>query len=312
MSETPPRASAITREALIAEEAVVAVRAWAAAHGAPPTRSEWAAARQEPDTPLVVSTFGSWAVAVTAAGLRSWTRESVVDAIRHFTRLYGDPPRMRDFSPYHARWHREEWRAARFEAIPGRWPNSRMVTQRFGTWRAALEAAGEEIRPTELKRRWTEASIVEAIQRFTAERGASPRERDFAGADMPCADVVRASFGSLPVALAAAGVAPTMGNKQWTEARIVAAIRAWTSELGKPPSKKQWASAEAASLPRTLIGVGVQRAPLPSGVWEQPGLWVGPPVRAGSRPAGPWPNTETVKAAFGSWGAALEAAGVAR
>ncbi len=71
----------------------------------------------------------------------------------------------------------------------------------------------------------------------------------------------------------------------WTQDRIIAAIREWAAMDGSPPTATDWNSA----LARTRRDTG-----------EHP-LWSDYP--------GKWPTTWTAAAAFGSWNAAIAAAG---
>jgi hypothetical protein len=79
--------------------------------------------------------------------MTKWTEEKVIAAIHDWNRTYGEPPAGPDWNPHSARnnLHDEE-RAARFEAGDGRWPWFTIVIARFGTWNAAIEAAGFEPR----------------------------------------------------------------------------------------------------------------------------------------------------------------------
>lgn len=72
-----------------------------------------------------------------------WTRETVIAAIRDWNDLYGEPPAVADWRPYHTehvlgdRARAERWRNAN-----GRWPSSNSVRAVFGSWAAGLTAAG--------------------------------------------------------------------------------------------------------------------------------------------------------------------------
>jgi hypothetical protein len=79
--------------------------------------------------------------AVRAAGRRpTYTREQILDAIRRWTELHDAPPTRADWEPSRARRMGHEWRVVRFEE--GEWPTTRMVCRWFGTFNAAVEAAG--------------------------------------------------------------------------------------------------------------------------------------------------------------------------
>jgi hypothetical protein len=110
----------------------------------------------------------------------------VLDAIRAWARERGRPPTQAD------------WTA------PGdpRWPSYVTVTTHFGTWRAALEAAG--LRPN--RRLWSHEEIVEALRRWTREHGRPPRQRDlvYGASGLPAPHTIRRRFGSYRAALDAA------------------------------------------------------------------------------------------------------------
>jgi DNA-binding CsgD family transcriptional regulator len=71
---------------------------------------------------------------------RRWRDDQVLDAVRAWTRLTGAPPTLYDWSPAHA--HAGHRGAARYLAERGRWLNASSVSRRFGSLRAAVEAAG--------------------------------------------------------------------------------------------------------------------------------------------------------------------------
>lgn len=79
------------------------------------------------------------------AKITVWTREIIVGRIQEWALLYGEPPAMPDWNPIKAREMRDEWRAQRFEA-DDRWPWFMTVVKRFGSWNAAVAAAGFEPR----------------------------------------------------------------------------------------------------------------------------------------------------------------------
>jgi len=113
-------------------------------------------------------------------------RDEVLDAIRTWARERGRPPTQAD------------WTA------PGdpRWPSYVTVTTHFGTWRAALEAAG--LRPN--RRLWSHEEIVDALRRWTREHGRPPRQRDlvYGASGLPAPHTIRRRFGSYRAALDAA------------------------------------------------------------------------------------------------------------
>lgn len=72
-----------------------------------------------------------------------WGKAGVVAAIHRFAERYGRPPTSTDFSPSCARHLGHEWRSARFHS-DGDYPYSHTVVYTFGTWNAAIIAAGFE------------------------------------------------------------------------------------------------------------------------------------------------------------------------
>lgn len=77
-----------------------------------------------------------------AAAQTKWTRELIVTRIREWAGIYGEPPAIPDWNPYSAREINDEQRALRFEAAQHYWPWFTSVVLRFGSWNAAIEAAG--------------------------------------------------------------------------------------------------------------------------------------------------------------------------
>jgi Homing endonuclease associated repeat len=72
----------------------------------------------------------------------------------------GAPPRVTDWTGDNEKWDRE---------YP-RWPSRLAVTERFGGWPAALEAAGF----APYVRRWSDQEIVAALRALAGELGRAP------------------------------------------------------------------------------------------------------------------------------------------
>lgn len=77
-----------------------------------------------------------------------WTRDGILAAIRAWADEYGEPPAQTDWNPHHARriLH-DDARARRFEDANGRWPTFKTPIREFGSWNAAIVAAGFAPRP---------------------------------------------------------------------------------------------------------------------------------------------------------------------
>lgn len=69
-----------------------------------------------------------------------------MDAIQEWAELYGEPPAIPDWNAWQARHELgDEARAVRHEGSG--WPSHTTVYYHFGSWGAALEAAGFDARP---------------------------------------------------------------------------------------------------------------------------------------------------------------------
>jgi hypothetical protein len=68
------------------------------------------------------------------------TKQEIIEAIRGWQELYGEPPSMADWDPYRARQINQEWRIARF--CEGDWPSTKSVLNHFGRLSTAVIAAG--------------------------------------------------------------------------------------------------------------------------------------------------------------------------
>jgi transcriptional regulator with XRE-family HTH domain len=140
---------------------------------------------------------------------RSWSEQRVLEAIRDWSELTGSPPPLADWSPAHA--PREHEGAARYRSAPGRWPSASTVAARFGSLRAAIEAAGlPPAREQEKGRtsRWNLSAIADAMRVHARRTGQPPRRSDWEHADHdhPAASTVYRAAGSWRRALEAAGL----------------------------------------------------------------------------------------------------------
>jgi len=140
---------------------------------------------------------------------RSWSERRVLEAIRDWAELTGSPPALADWSPAHAVPEHEG--AARYRSAPGRWPSASTVAARFGSLRAAIEAAG--LRPARERAngrtsRWNLSAIADAMRVHARRTGQPPRRSDWehAGDDHPAASTVYRAAGSWRRALEAAGL----------------------------------------------------------------------------------------------------------
>ncbi len=126
--QTPRRQAAWSNEEILA-----VLQDWATQHGRPPNSCEWIAGSPDrPSSICVRRRFGSWEHALKRAGLkpntrrqgRYWTNAEILNALKTWTRRHGRPPKATDWTRAH-RGH----------------PCTRSVTQRYGSFKAALAAA---------------------------------------------------------------------------------------------------------------------------------------------------------------------------
>lgn len=75
-------------------------------------------------------------------------RERVIEAIQDWSEEHGGiPPAATDWNPPHAITLGHPEKAEKFHEANGRWPYTSSVVPLFGTWNAAIRAAGFEPRP---------------------------------------------------------------------------------------------------------------------------------------------------------------------
>jgi hypothetical protein len=90
------------------------------------------------------------------------------------------------------------------------YPNTSTVLSHFGSWRRAYRRAGlkPENAGTPRKRQWDDLDVIRALTDWTSAHGQPPTWADWLNGtpDHPCATTVRAHFGSMQAALAAAGL----------------------------------------------------------------------------------------------------------
>lgn len=103
-------------------------------------------------------------LSATSSGERqvTWTRESIIAAIKRWVSLYGEPPRAADWNPSSAKWSAQTWRIERYRAgdpETGKpWPSLNAAKAPFGgSLNEAIKAAGfSPARPGPPKRKAVE------------------------------------------------------------------------------------------------------------------------------------------------------------
>jgi len=278
----------------------------------------------------------------------AWTAEEIIAALRDWAAEHGAPPAAIDWMP-------SENLSRRWASEYPRWPSNAQVHAAFGSWNSGLEAAGLEVH----RRTWDRESILAAFQAFAERHRRSPRLADLKDDDgLPSRITVERHFGSLEALRDELGLEaerpeprpkakrPTPrpkakrraarkwlppAHQRWDRDRIVAAIRAFADEHGRPPTSKDWkrvgedhpawgsvvrhfgsfgAALSAAgfaprrfSWDREQIVAALNAHLREHGVLPTAGEW------AERDPTGARPALHNVHHQFGSWDKALEAAG---
>jgi hypothetical protein len=195
----------------------------------------------------------------------------IIERIREWTLLYGEPPTIRDWDPSRARRTGQVWRAERFEA--GAWPSVGMVKRQFGRFNAAVQAAGlaPQQGPRRVKRHLTgPEQVIAAIVEWTKRYGEPPTQADwdtvrarrsgqvwrivrYGSGDWPSLNTVLYHFGSLGEAIQAAGLQPRQAGEpraamtEWRarNLRALAEIDAGRVPHGSGPALAQQVQAVA-------------------------------------------------------------------
>lgn len=208
------------------EDTQAALRRFAQERGRSPTQEDLT---QPPaDMPAVhhlTYKWGSFNRALEAAGLvpgrRFWSRDAILDAIRAFAERHGRAPLSTD------------WMHSTAEH-----PWYGTITEQFGSWPAALEAAG--FVPSKIA--WTRESMLEAIRRFADEHGRAPKSTEWKrrdpGGRWPGSSQILARFGSWSSAMEAAGLRAE--RTRWSPEKILAAMQRYADEHGRLPSHEDW------------------------------------------------------------------------
>ena len=203
------------------QEVIDALRADAGQLGRAPLRSEW---QQRPaGTPgfgAVISHFGTWNRGLRAAGVRvpyergRWTRERVIRELQRDAQKRGRTPSSGDWS-----------KATRTHPVAG------TVDALFGTWNAALRAAG--LPPNREPGKWTPTKVLDALRQLEQELGRQPISTDVRTppAGYPSRDVIKRTLGSWRTACQELGWSAPR-RVHCDEQQMITALRAAAVELG--------------------------------------------------------------------------------
>ncbi|MFA0750653.1 MAG: hypothetical protein SLRJCFUN_001056 [Candidatus Fervidibacter sp.] len=117
---------------------------------------------RQPLLMAAIKLFGSWAEAVRAAGI------DYEDYLQRQRQKRAEADKQQIIEEI-----RRLYREGRIEELSGAWRYHltlfRKARHRFGSWRAAIEAAGLNYEEVVSRRKWTKESILREIQRLYAE-----------------------------------------------------------------------------------------------------------------------------------------------
>jgi hypothetical protein len=157
---------------------------------------------------------------------RSFSKPEIIAAIHRWQAEHDEAPKMIDWEPARARRMGQDWRAERFES--GHWPSAKVVCGQFGSFNAAITAAGMTPRRTPARQRPNLSgpeAVLTAMIEWTRRYGDVPTMADWDTArarrlqqewriarylqgDWPSAASVRFHFGTFAKAADAAGLVP--------------------------------------------------------------------------------------------------------
>lgn len=176
------------------DELIELLREKAERDGRVPTRRSVNADSDMPSATAYCSRFGSWNKTLEIAGLlvdrrlyRDYTDEELIELLKAKAERDGRVPTERSVN------------------TDGSLPSSRFYSKRFGSWNAALEAAGLSTNRSYCE--YTDEELIELLKAKAERDGRVPSIRDVNADDnMPNATTYYTRFGSWNAALEAAGL----------------------------------------------------------------------------------------------------------
>jgi hypothetical protein len=146
----------------------------------------------------------------------SWTADEVTRAITDWAQLEAAPPSMAD-------WKQGRNARGRWKSEYPRWPSAHAAARLFGSWNAALEAAGFTAKPAAFTSNDVIAALITDAQRL----GRPPYVREWRHRPnhLPGAGAVIGHFGSWTEGLRAAGLRSPQEKDRWTQAATLRAAR---------------------------------------------------------------------------------------
>lgn len=303
-------------EAVPESELLAELRRVAVVIGGVPAEADVAAAgRREPS--VYAERFGSWADALDAAGFaadgdgESDHRIPTVDLLVELDRLreeLGRPPTAADM------------------ADDGAYA-ARTYGNRFGSWSAAVDAVCEDHDPD---RRYSESELLDALGAFADDLGRTPTKAEMRTDGPHSPSTYADRFGTWTAAIEAAGLVPRRRTDPIPDDELLAELRTLADELGHSPREVDmnergrfaattyhrhfgsWTDAlERADLEPVRRG-GQNAVPdgeLLDALRDMADVLGRAPTAEEMREFGPY-SAKPYRTAFGSWTAAVAAAGL--
>lgn len=242
------------------ERVIDVIVRWHEVYGRTPNTGDWRRSQVVdgmacPTNCSITRLFGSHGAALEAAGFEfrprvRWDEHSVTTALQRWAHLRGAPPRAIDWSPSELQLLGDIGveRFARVTAGNGQWPSAATVRTLFGSWDAAITAAGFELRSS-----WTRERVEGALRRWFDSFGKLPTTTEWlvrstnprTSTPTPGSKDVSATHGGFTAAFEAAGFKRHQfpkhrANQRVTKDDVLEAIRAWTNRYATAPTSRDW------------------------------------------------------------------------
>ena len=205
------------------EELLDQLRALAKKLGKTPTLKDVNDASSCPSAAYLCIRFETYNVALQAAGLElnrtmDYSDEDLLDQLRALTKELGRTPRTRDVN------------------VASNCASSGVFRKRFGSFNAALQAAGLDLNPTA---KYSDDELLDQLRVLTIELGRTPLIKDVNKSNK-CASATtfNVRFASLSNALKIAGLDHNRATK-YSDDELLDQLRVLAKKLGKTPCMKE-------------------------------------------------------------------------
>lgn len=200
------------------EEAILALKTFAASLGRTPSYRDYRNHKIKPSTKVIQDLFGSWSKALQEAQLEpikviKYSKEDAIKALQEYNKTTGNTPTYNEILK----------------------PSSTTIEKLFGSWNEAIKAAGLEANLYRSK--YTKDIICDAILRFYSAEKRVPKYDDFTGlVDYPSGHTVCRYFNTWNDAIVASGLEPVTVINSHDKENITKAIQRFVSTNGRIPT----------------------------------------------------------------------------